>query len=197
MKLTPQEKNTTAHVLDMYVDTLIEMMEGQPHSPKIKLCVDELETIKSVLLKMLDKEPETVTGVLTIPTEPRTIDDIYSEMCSHPDFVAGYYFDKETIIEQIVESIEDEYPDDENEPGMYDMIYKDAEQIYKNNARQIFKNIDYWYMNAFEDADLLEDCDLTIENTLKEFTNIIEDDKNILNDPNFISLMKEYNFTKK
>ena len=152
MKLTPQEKNTTAHVLDMYVDTLIEMMEGQPHSPKIMLCVEELETIKSVLLKMVERRP---------------IDDIYSELCSHPDFIAGHYYDKETIIEQIVFEIEDEYPDDKNVPGMYDIIYKDAEQIYKNNARQIFKNIDYWYSNAFEDADLLEDCDLTLEKQIK------------------------------
>jgi len=112
---------------------------------------------------------KTVTGVITAPLkkELRPIDDIYTELCSHPDFVAGHYYSKETIIEDIVFKIEDEYPDDENVPGMYDIIYKDAEQIYKNNARQIFKNIDYCYCNAFEDADLLEDCDLTLEKQLK------------------------------
>ena len=60
MKLTPQEKNITAHVLDLYVDTLIEMTDGQPPTPKVMRCVEELEIIKSVLLKMLEEEPETI-----------------------------------------------------------------------------------------------------------------------------------------
>ena len=167
MKLTPQEKFTTAYVLDLYADTLIEMTEGQPRSPKVMTCIEQLNTIKSVLFKMVNEEPETVTGVLTIPTEPRTLEDIYSEMCSHPDFVAGSYYSKDSVIEMIATSIEDEYPDDENEPGMYDIIYKDAEEIYKNNSRQIFKNIDSCYEWAFEDMDILQDCDLTLEKQTK------------------------------
>lgn len=161
MKLTPQEKNLTAHVLYKYVDLVIKKIDGQLPSPKVMRHIEQLETIKSILLKMLDEDHETVTGVITIPTEPRTLDDIYSEMCSHPDFVAGSYYDKDSVIQMIIFEIGGEYPD---EPGMYDIIYKDAEKIYENNSRQIFKNIDGCYSYGMEDVDFLEDCDLKIEN---------------------------------
>lgn len=167
MKLTPQEKNLTTHVLDLYVDTLIEMTEGQPHSPKVVRCVQELETITSVLIKMVkdDEVTAAVTGVLTTaPKQPRTLDDIYSEMCSHPDFVAGSYYSKSDIIDTIICTIKDNY---EDEDGIDPQIIVDAEQIYENNTRRIYNNIDGCYEYAFQDMDILDDCDLTLEKQTK------------------------------
>jgi hypothetical protein len=63
MKLTPQEKNLTSHVLDLYVDALIKMIQGQPLTPKVIRCNKELETIGCILLKMLGEEPERVVGM--------------------------------------------------------------------------------------------------------------------------------------
>jgi hypothetical protein len=59
MQLTNQEKNLTSHILNMYVDTLIEITDGEPLSSKVMICIEELKTIKSVLLKILDEEPAT------------------------------------------------------------------------------------------------------------------------------------------
>jgi hypothetical protein len=161
MKLTNQEKNLTAHILDMYVDALIKKIDGREPSPKVMRCVEELDTIKSVLLKFLDEEPETITGVLTIPSnEPRTIGDIYSELSNHPDFVAGSYYDKDSVIDIIISQIDYDYDDD-------DKLVKDAEEIYENNARQIFKNIDNAYDYGMEHVDFTEGCDLTLEKQTK------------------------------
>jgi hypothetical protein len=158
MNLTPQERNLTAHVLDKYVDLLIKETNGQLPSPKVMRHIEQLETIKSIFLKLQNEEPETVTGVLTIPTEPRDIDEIYSELCNHPDFVAGSYYDKESVIDIIFNQICADHDDDNaNE------LFKDAEQIFENNERQIFRNIDNGYMYALEDLDILDDCDLTLE----------------------------------
>jgi hypothetical protein len=52
MELTPEEKNLTVRILDMYVDTLIEYSDGREPSPQIIMAVEELIIIKSVLLKI-------------------------------------------------------------------------------------------------------------------------------------------------
>lgn len=101
-------------------------------------------------------EQETITGVITAPKQSRTIEDIYSELCNHPDFVAGSYYDKESVIDIIANEIQDDYDDK-------DELFKDAEQIFENNERQIFRNIDNGYMYSMEDIDFLDDCDLTLE----------------------------------
>lgn len=160
MKLTNEEKNLTVHILDMYVDKLIKKIDGREPSPKVMRCVDELDTIKSIFIKFLDEQSETVTGVLTIPTEPRSVGDIYSELSNHPDFVAGSYYDKDSVIDIIANEIGDDYDDD-------DKLFKDAEEIYENNARQIFKNIDNAYDYGMEHVDFTEGCNLTIEKQTK------------------------------
>lgn len=151
----------TMGIVKILHNACVDILKEEPTLTAYKAAMEELEQV------ILDQESKTVRGVLTVQTQPRTLDDIYSEMCSHPDFVAGSYYDKDSVIEMIATSIEDEYPDDENEPGMYDIIYKDAEEIYKNNSRRIFKNIDSCYEYAFQDIDVLEDCDLTIEKQTK------------------------------
>lgn len=52
MELTSKERNLLAHILNMYVDTLIEYSEGKEPSPQVMMVVKELVVIKSVLLKM-------------------------------------------------------------------------------------------------------------------------------------------------
>jgi len=61
MELTPEEKNLTAHILDMYIDTLIEICNGEPPSSKTEICIDEMVVIKSVLLKMLEEDSSVLS----------------------------------------------------------------------------------------------------------------------------------------
>jgi hypothetical protein len=90
----------------------------------------------------------------------RPIDDIYYELCSHPDFVTGSYYTKDNVIDIIISQIEYDYDDDDD-------LVNYAEQIYKNNSRQIFKNIDGCYEYGVDHSEFLCDCDLTIEKQTK------------------------------
>jgi hypothetical protein len=145
--------------LEPRAEALMEMIRIKPDL-NWNTQINELSLIKHILEDLIDEEvPETVTGVLTTPLkEPRDIDETYREMCSHPDFVAGSYYDKESVIDIIFNQICADHDDDNaNE------LFNDAEQIFQNNKRQIFKNIDSCYEYAFQDVDILEDCDLTLE----------------------------------
>jgi hypothetical protein len=52
MKLTPEERNLTAHILDKYVDLLIKETDGKLPSPKVIRHIEQLEIIKSVFAKI-------------------------------------------------------------------------------------------------------------------------------------------------
>lgn len=86
-------------------------------------------------------------------TPLRPIDDIWNELSNHPDFVAGSYYTKDNVIDIIANEIGDDYDDD-------DKLFKDAEEIYENNARQIFRNIDGCYEYGIDHSNFLYDCDL-------------------------------------
>jgi hypothetical protein len=86
-----------------------------------------------------------------IPLRP--IEDIYSELSKHPDFVAGAYYDKKTLIDIIATEIEDNYDDD-------DKLFKDAEVILNNNFHQIQKNIENCWEYGQEQCIFTDDCDL-------------------------------------
>jgi hypothetical protein len=174
-KLTELQKQYIYTSLDPRANAIMNMVDKRPD-----LCwdaqIEELELIKSIFEYMVDDE-EMTAGVITVPksqledaiefatqmvqqTEPRTIGDIYSELSNHPDFVAGSYYDKDSVIDIIANEIGDDYDDD-------DKLFKDAEEIYENNARQIFKNIDNAYDYGMEHVDFTEGCDLTLEKQIK------------------------------
>jgi hypothetical protein len=52
MKLTPEERNLTAHILDKYVDLLIKETDGKLPSLKVIRHIEQLEIIKSVFAKI-------------------------------------------------------------------------------------------------------------------------------------------------
>jgi hypothetical protein len=181
MKLTSKEKHIIVQRLDIYADTLMSIMSEDTNGEH-RLYIEDLELIKSIFQKMLE-EDELITGVLTKPksqledaiefatqmckkNEPRSIWSIIEELRNHPEYLNHSLWTKEWCIENIVFEIEDQYPDDDK-PGMYDIIYKDAEQIFENNKEKICENIKYWYDDAFENTDLLEDCNLTLEKQIK------------------------------
>ena len=68
IELTQEEKNLTIYILDMYVDKIIKKIYGKSPTPKVMLYVEELETIKCIFIKMLNKnKEETIRGVITKP----------------------------------------------------------------------------------------------------------------------------------
>jgi hypothetical protein len=152
MKLTNEEKNLTAHILDMYVDTLIEITDGQPPSAKVMICVEELETIKSVLLKILHDEPETITGVITGFKQLETKDECVQ-------FIKKY-LEQNTL----------------------------CTLDYSN------------FNNVIEILQKKEETITGVITGFKEQTNkikgLIENNKTILDKPEFIELMKQYGITK-
>jgi hypothetical protein len=52
MKLTPEERHLTAHILDMYVDTLIELTDKKKPTPAVVMCLEEMLLIKSIFGKI-------------------------------------------------------------------------------------------------------------------------------------------------
>jgi hypothetical protein len=86
---------------------------------------------------------------LTKPLRP--IGDIYSELSKHPDFVAGAYYDKETVIDIIAQEIVD---------GDDEYLYSKAEEILNNNFYQIQKNIEGCWEQGQEHLDFTDGCDL-------------------------------------
>ena len=93
----------------------------------------------------------------------RPIGDIYIELSKHPDFVAGAYYDKETLIGIIANEIGDDYDDD-------DKLFKDAELIINNysNFWQIQKNIENCWEYGQEHCIFTDDCDLPIPPTKED-----------------------------
>ncbi len=89
-------------------------------------------------------------------TSLRPIGDIWDELSNHPDYVVGGYYDKETVIDIIANSISDDYDDD-------DKLFKDAEEILNNNFYQIQKNVEDCYEFATSELDFLDSCDLPEE----------------------------------
>jgi hypothetical protein len=85
----------------------------------------------------------------------RPIEDIWNELSNHPDFVVGAYYDKETVIDIIVNNY---FPDTDDN----DKLFKDAEEILNNNFYQIQKNVENCYEFATEELDFLDGCDLPV-----------------------------------
>ena len=83
----------------------------------------------------------------------RPIGDIFNELSNHPDFVAGAYYDKETIIDIIAQEIDGDYEND-------DELYKDAELIFENNGRQIERNINTCWDIGMDSCIFSDGCDL-------------------------------------
>ena len=96
-------------------------------------------------------------------TPHRPIGDIYDELSKHPDFVAGAYYDKEMVIDIIINEIGDDYDDD-------DKLFKDAELIINNysNFWQIQKNIENCWEYGQEHCIFTDDCDLPIPPTKED-----------------------------
>ena len=86
-------------------------------------------------------------------TPLRPIEDIFYELVKHPDFIAGAYYDKGTILDYIAQEIGDDYDDD-------DKLYKDAEWVIQNNGRRIEKNINNCWDFGMQDCIFSDDCDL-------------------------------------
>lgn len=86
-------------------------------------------------------------------TPLRPIGDIYRELSKHPDFVAGAYYDKETLRGIIANEIGGDYDDD-------DKLFKDVEEILNNNFYQIQKNIENCWEHGQEYCIFTDDCDL-------------------------------------
>jgi hypothetical protein len=91
----------------------------------------------------------------------RPIGDIWNELSKHPDFVAGAYYDKETLIDIIANEIGDDYDDD-------DKLFKDAEVILNNNFYQIQKNVENCWEYGQEQCIFTDDCDLLIPPTKED-----------------------------
>ena len=98
----------------------------------------------------------------------RPIGDIYNELSNHPDFVAGAYYDKETLIDIILNEIDGSDDD-----------YKDAEVILNNNFYQIQKNIESCWEQGQENCIFTDGCDLTLEKNKVEMI-VSQEDMDII-----------------
>jgi len=92
----------------------------------------------------------------------RPIGDIYNELSNHPDFVAGAYYDKGTILDYVANELQDGSYDDD------DKLYKDAEWVIENNARQIERNINNSWDYGMGGIIFTDDCDLPNEPTKED-----------------------------
>ena len=92
-------------------------------------------------------------------TPLRPIEDIFNELSNHPDFVAGAYYDKETVIDIIAQEIVD---------GDDEYLYSKAEEIINNNQRRIEKNINNSWDIGMESCDFTDGCDLSIPPTKED-----------------------------
>jgi hypothetical protein len=95
-------------------------------------------------------------------TTLRPIEDIFNELSNHPDFIAGAYYDKGTILDQIADELQDGSYDDD------DKLYKDAEWVLQNNGRRIEKNINNSWDFGMQGCIFSDDCDLPEEPTKED-----------------------------
>lgn len=87
-------------------------------------------------------------------TPHRPIGDIWNELSNHPDYVAGTYYDKGTILDDIANEIQDgSYDDDEK-------LYTDAEELINNNLEQINYNIHISWRSGMNNCIFTDGCDL-------------------------------------
>jgi|688.fasta_scaffold05523_19 hypothetical protein len=90
-------------------------------------------------------------------TTHRPIEDIWNELSNHPDFIAGAYYDKGTILDYVADELQDGSYDDD------DKLYEDAEWVIENNARRIEKNINSSWECGMQGCIFSDDCDLPTE----------------------------------
>jgi hypothetical protein len=83
----------------------------------------------------------------------RPIGDIWNELSNHPDFIAGAYYDKETILDYVADELQDGSYDDD------DKLYKDAEWVINNNQRRIEKNINNSWDIGMDSCIFSDGCD--------------------------------------
>ena len=95
-------------------------------------------------------------------TTPRPIEDIWNELSNHPDFIAGAYYDKGTILDYVADELQDGSYDDD------DKLYKDAEWVIENNGRQIERNINNSWDIGMEHCIFSDGCDLPNEPTKED-----------------------------
>ena len=96
-------------------------------------------------------------------TTHRPIGDIYNELSNHPDFIAGAYYDKGTILDYIAHELEDGSSYDDE-----DKLYTAAEWVIENNGRQIERNINNSWDIGMDSCIFSDGCDLPQETTKED-----------------------------
>ena len=92
----------------------------------------------------------------------RPIEDIFYELVKHPDFIAGAYYDKGTILDYVANELQDGSYDDD------DKLYKDSEWIIENNGRQIERNINNSWDFGIQGCIFSDNYDLPTEQTKED-----------------------------
>ena len=93
----------------------------------------------------------------------RPIEDIWNELSNHPDFIAGAYYDKGTILNYIAHELEDGSSYDDE-----DKLYTAAEWVIENNLEQINMNIHISWSSGMEHCIFSDYCDLPTEPTKED-----------------------------
>ena len=144
-QFTEEQKLYVFHSLEPRAEAIMEMVRDNPEI-RWDNHIKELELIKTIFEDMVDDAP----------APPRSIEDIYAELQSHPDFVSGDYYSKQDVLGQIASYIEEDYDDDEQ-------LNAAAAEIYNNNTTQIHKNIWNAFTYAFHhDNHMLDKCNLSL-----------------------------------